>query len=155
MTPLLTEWKKGTGKRDASQFPDFSDDLKWDTWQREFRAQARTQGVPYMRYLLEPNQPQKGTQEWEVFKEKQAFMFSVFAKVLKTEYGLTLVRDHQDTYDGEGNAQKIYALLVDYYESSTAAKSRRNDILTYIHTVPYTRTARKSLRSILIKLVNT
>jgi hypothetical protein len=130
MTPLLTEWKKGA-KRDASQFPDFSDDLKWDTWQREFRAQARTQGV---HEILEPNQPQKGTQEWEVFKEKQAFMFSVFAKVLKTEYGLTLVRDHQDTYDGEGNAQKIYALLVDYYESSTAAKSRRNDILTYIHT---------------------
>ena len=128
--PLLAEWKKGS-RRDVTQFPAFSDDLKWDTWQREFRAQARAQGV---HAILDATQPVKGTPEWDVFSEQQAYMYAVFAKVLQTEYGLTLVRDHQTSYHGGGDAQQIFADLTTYYETSTAAVSRRNDILTYIHT---------------------
>ena len=83
--------------------------------------------------MLEPTFAPSSTGEAEIFGEKQKFVYAMFEKVLLTDKGQALVRNHSFTFD----AQKIYAELCVYAQSSTGATMEASNLLTYITSTRY------------------
>ena len=112
-------------KRDASLFTTFKDSKFWDNWRRNTLATARVQDVDEIfdhQYMPWTNDDK------DLFAEKQKFMYSVFTKVLLTDYGKRYVREHEVDFD----AQKVYEKLSTFCTDSTVARVNASDLLSYI-----------------------
>ena len=115
----LNNFKKGT-KRDASVYPIFKNDKYYDTFQRSFLANLKTQGLYD---VADPDHdPESGDiYEQELFKGKQSFVYSVLVTSLQTEKGRELVKEF------EGDARSIILKLHHYHTKSNVAQ---HDIIT-------------------------
>lgn len=127
VTKLTTSFKKGI-KRDASLFKSFKDDKYWDTWRRHTLAQARAQDVAD---VLNESYVPVGTEEADLFEEKQKYMHSMFDTVLLTDKGKAIVREHEDDFD----AQTVYKKLKEYCIKSTKASLEASKLLSYVTSV--------------------
>ena len=122
----LRDFLKGT-KRDMTLFPILKDAAKWDSFEREFEAVARSQNL---QKVLDENYVPTTVDESELFEEMNAYLYAVFVKNLKIDDGQALVRTHQK----DKNAQAIYTELKTKMTSSTTAEISSDDLLEYILT---------------------
>jgi hypothetical protein len=120
----LDEWKKGV-KRDMTLYPTLKHDHQFDTWNRETKAVADTQGLSN---VLDPKYTPTGIDTIALFKEQKTFMFAVFNKILLTDQGKKIVRAHEI----DSNAQVIYEELRDYSLESTRSSLDASKLLTHI-----------------------
>jgi hypothetical protein len=72
-------------------------------------------------------------EEQDLWQEKQRFVYSVFDLTLKTDYGKTLVRQHQSTYD----AQRIWTNFEKYMNTSTKAQKASSELLSWLTSSKY------------------
>ena len=93
------EFKRGI-RRDTNAFSVLKDVKHFDEWNRSTIAQARSQGLGD---ILNPTfKPEEtDTDAVDLFREKQAFMYSVFHKTLLTDTGRELVRHHEKKFDAQ------------------------------------------------------
>lgn len=115
-------------KRDSNLFPTLKDERFNDTWHRSFANQARAQGVSE---ILDASFVPTGTEQVELFREKQMYMYAVLESKVITDKGKAIVR----RYEESGNAQKVYAELVEHHLRSTKAMIESSTILSYITSV--------------------
>jgi hypothetical protein len=121
----LNEWKKGV-KRDMTLYLSLKHDHQSDTWNRETKAVADTQGLSN---VLDPKYAPTAIGGIALFKEEKIFMFAVFNKILLTDQGKKIVRAHED----ESDAQAIYKELRDYLlESIRSSLDGASKLLTHI-----------------------
>ena len=125
----LSDFRRGV-RRDPGSYIQLKEDKQWDSWQRSTIAQARAQDLSD---VLDPAFIPPTGAESELFAEKQKFVYAVFEKVLMTDKGKALVRNHSSNFD----AQKIYADLCSYSQSSTGATMEASNLLTYITSTRY------------------
>ena len=69
---------KGT-KRDMTLFPILKDAAKWDSFEREFEAVARSQNL---QNVLDDNYTPTTLDESKLFEEMNAYLYAVFVKNL-------------------------------------------------------------------------
>ena len=126
----VQSFRKGI-KRDPTQFPTLSKDTQWDAYHRELLSTARAQGVEL---VCDPKfVPRTGPDDQELFAEHQKYMYAVFVKTLKTDYGKTVVRSYEKTFD----AQSVHRDITEHYTQSTAAQMDSSDILSYLTTAKW------------------
>jgi len=120
------EYFKRSIKRDATIYPTLREDLGWDNWNRNVLTLARTHNViEVFDSTYKPND----SLESELFKQKQAFVYSVFVRTVLTDMGKTIVRQYEQSYD----AQQVYKELVDYAKRSTAANINIDNIVQQLY----------------------
>jgi hypothetical protein len=85
-------------------YPLLKHDHQFDTWNRETKAVADTQGLSN---VLDPKYKPTAIDTITLFKEQKIFMFAVFNKILLTDQGKKIVRAHEIN----SNAQVIYEEL--------------------------------------------
>jgi hypothetical protein len=73
--------------------------------------------------------------EQALWNKKQQFVYSVFDLTLKPDYGKTLGRKYQDTFD----AHMIWQTLLKYIKSSTKAHLTASDLLAWLTSSKYDR----------------
>jgi hypothetical protein len=132
-------------KKDRSQYEVIKDDRQFDNWQRSFLAVARTHKLEEIfdeNYTPDGNKPE----EFQLWQEKQRFVYSVFDLTLKTDYGKTLVRKYQHTFD----AQKIWVDFVKYMRSSTKAQMAASELLSWLTSSRFDRNWRGTSRSYIL-----
>ncbi len=123
---LLSDFKKGI-KRDASLFNVLKDPKQWDSWHQSTLAQARAQDVSdVLNSSFKPT-----TEDQDLFKAKQKYMYAVFERVLQTDKGKALVRSYETTAD----AQKIFKELCEDALWSTQSSINSSRLLSYITSV--------------------
>jgi len=130
----VSTWMKGV-KRDASAFQDLSKDYQYDQWRRSTLATAHAQQVHLV--FNDTYIPAPGSEEEEVFRLMNDFVYSVFANTLKTLKGAEIVKSHEADRD----AQTVYAKLAKHYTESTAATGRATELFKKItaNTIPESR----------------
>jgi type II secretory pathway pseudopilin PulG len=106
-------------------YPLLKHDHQFDTWNRETKAVANTQGISN---VLDPKYAPTAIDTIALFKEQKIFMFAVFNKILLTDQGKKIVRAHEL----DSNAQVIYEELRDYSLESTRSSLDASKLLTHI-----------------------
>jgi hypothetical protein len=117
----LDDWKKGV-KQDMTLYPSLKHDHQFDTWNRETKAVADTQG------LSNVLNPKYAPTTINGIKEQKIFMFAVFDKILLTDQGKKIVRAHEV----DSNAQVIYEELRNYSLEATQSSLDASKLLTHI-----------------------
>jgi capsule polysaccharide modification protein KpsS len=120
----LNDWKKGV-KRDMTLYLSLKHDHQFDTWNRETKAVANTQGLSN---VLDPKYAPTAIDGITLFKEQKCFMFAVFNKILLTDQGKKIVRAHEV----DSNDQAIYERLRNYSLESTQSSLDASKLLTHI-----------------------
>lgn len=100
-------------KRDQSLFPVLKQERDWDDWQRRTRIQAVAQGVEDVLNMYYKPDPADAA----LFLEQSKYMMAVFSSTLQTDFGKSLLRKYEGTYD----AQSLFGELERHTLSSTAA----------------------------------
>jgi hypothetical protein len=106
-------------------YPLLKQDHQFDTWNREMKAVADTQGLSN---VLNPKYAPTTIDTIALFKEQKIFMFAVFNKILLTDQGKKIVRAHELG----SNAQAIYEELRDYSLESTRSSLDASKLLTHL-----------------------
>ena len=75
----------------------------------------------------------KISDEKDLFAKKQTYMFAVFTDQLQTDYGRTLIQEHQDYSD----AQAVYRKLQKHALKSTKAAIKSSYLLAYLTTAKF------------------
>jgi Reverse transcriptase (RNA-dependent DNA polymerase) len=115
-------------KRDPSLFPTLKDEKYNDSWHRSFETQARAQDVYN---VLNPNYKPMTQEEMDLFVEQQKYVYAVLESKVLTDFGKSLVRDHEQDF----NAQLVYKKLQAHHLKSTKALIESSTILSYITSV--------------------
>jgi hypothetical protein len=115
-------------KRDQSLFPTLQDEHFNDSWHRSFVNQARAQGPSDV--LVATFTP-TGTEQIELFREQQLYMYAILEAKVLTDAGKAIVRHHETT----SNAQQVYTELTEHHLRSTKAMIDSSAILSYITSV--------------------
>ena len=66
-----------------------------------------------------------------MFQEKKKYVYAVFERIVQTDAGKDIVRQHENDYD----AQKVYEELEAHHFSSTKAKMSQSDTLKHLTTL--------------------
>jgi len=85
-------------KRDITHYEEFKRNDQWDEWSRPFIAMINMHGCKNVinpRYVAGTNDAQ------ELFDSQQEFVHTIFIKVLKTDYGRSLVRRYEISKDSQ------------------------------------------------------
>ena len=101
-------------KRGIEAYPRLRDDKFWLSFHRSLVAVAATHALSEVlntKYIPTANNK-------ENFKLKCQYMYSVFVNILLTTKSRTVVRNHQETLDGQG----VYRDLVKAYADGTSAR---------------------------------
>jgi Reverse transcriptase (RNA-dependent DNA polymerase) len=112
-------------KRDPSLFLSLKDEKYNDNWHRSFETQARAQDV---HNVLNPNYKPVTQEEMDLFIEQQKYVYAVLESKVLTDFGKSLVRDHEHDFD----AQAVYMKLKAHHLKSTKAMIESSTILAYI-----------------------
>jgi hypothetical protein len=112
-------------KRDPTLFAVMKTDSQYDTWLRQTKSQANTQGL---RNVINGNYNPSTQEEIEVFQCQQEYMYSVFLLTMQTDFGKRLVRQHENTQD----AQTIFSEYVKYYSDSIKAELESTKVYEYL-----------------------
>ena len=138
----VKEFKKGN-KRDASAYDVLKSEWQMDAWKCATIATADlhdTANVLKSTYVPSTNMDK------EMFKEQKKFMYNVFNKTLKTDYGKFLVNEHSDDRD----SQEIWKKLMDHASKSTKAAIDSIELLEYITSTRYDRSFKGSAHSYIL-----
>ena len=115
-------------KRDPSLFPQLKDEKYNDNWHRTFETQARAQDV---HNVVNPNYKPMTQEEMDLFVEQQKYVYAVLESKVLTDFGKSLVRDHELDFD----AQSVYKKLRAHHLKSTKAMIESSSLLSYITSV--------------------
>ena len=77
----VQQFTKGI-KKDIKSFPKLKDSKQWDSWYLSIKAHARIQDLSE---VLNPRYTPMGESNRLLFREKNTFMYAVFAEVLFTD----------------------------------------------------------------------
>ena len=117
-------------KKDPGAYPVLKVDHDYDDWRRMTHALAKTHDVED---IFNPNYSPGDPDDTKLFEAKQAYIYTVLVRVLQTDKGKSLVRDHEN----DSNAQKILKELAEYHEKSTKSDLDGHDRLSYIMTCTF------------------
>ena len=97
---------KKAAKRDITAFDILKDEKYYDVFHRSFKATSMTQGLSD---VCDPNfKPKRGDpHEQQLFTETQNFVYAILLKMLQTDHGRALVREHEHDKDAQ---QILYEL---------------------------------------------
>jgi hypothetical protein len=112
-------------KRSPNDYNKFKDDSRWKQFHRHLKAMANSHGLIN---ILTPTYVPLTNDEIELFEAQQKFMYSVFEQCLLTPKSKRIVQIHEPT----GNAQKMYAGLVEVYEEDLSTSLTASDLRTAI-----------------------
>jgi hypothetical protein len=93
-------FKRGI-KRDFNAFPTLKDNKHNDQWHSTFTNMARPQDLSD---VLNPQYVPPTTAAYDLFWEKQKFLYAVLKAKVETAKGKSIIRQYENTYD----AQKAY-----------------------------------------------
>jgi len=127
---LVDSFRKSI-KKDRKDFPDLTNDHKWETFKQKLFVSTQTQRVED---ILDPVFLADDMEGQLLFEEKAKFMASVFEKVLQTTKSKMVLRKHRMT----GDAQALYAELVRTYEDPLTKELTRKELKDKLeaHTIP-------------------
>ena len=114
-------------KKDTTQYPMLKQDNGFDDWYRLTLSLAHTHDIYD---VFNENYVPVTTEEIELFKLKQQFVYSILVRCLMTDKGKSLVRDYEKDHD----AQKVIKELVEHHRKSTKSDLESTDRLEYIMT---------------------
>jgi hypothetical protein len=117
-------FKRGI-KRDPSVYPTLKDELWNDNWHRSFANQARAQDLSD---ILNAAHVPTTSAEYDLFWEKQKYLYAVLESKVETAKGKAIIRKHENNFD----AQKAYEELQNHHLTSTKASLNSVKILGYI-----------------------
>jgi hypothetical protein len=123
---LVSEFNRGI-RRDASTYPTLKDQRHWNGWNRAVISQARAHDVSEVfdpTFVPDVNDPVAQ----ELFQQKQNFVYAVLNKTVQTDQGQQYVREHEH----DVNAQMVYAKLLKYASTSTAAELAKDALVSYL-----------------------
>jgi hypothetical protein len=115
-------------KRDFNAFPILKDEKNNDQWHRTFIDMAQSQDLSD---VLNPKQVPLTTAAYNVFWEKQKFLYAVLEAKVETAKGKSIIRAYKSSYD----AQKAYEKLEQHHLTSNSAMFAANKIMEYLTTV--------------------
>ena len=110
----VSEFKKGI-KRDISSYPVLKDNRFFDKFELEFTTIAKAHDVIE---VFTPSYKPSGNDEKALFKEKLKFGMSVLVTCIKTDVGISFVREHQR----DGDAQQCWSKIYNEARTSTRAE---------------------------------
>jgi hypothetical protein len=131
-------------KKDCNQYDVLKDDRQFDNWKRSFLAVARTHELDEV--FDETYIPGTSPDEQALYWKKQKFVYSVFDLTLKTDYGKTLVRKYQDTFD----SHKIWIGFCKYIKTSTKAQIAPSELLSWLTSRKYDNNWKGNTRSYIL-----
>ena len=108
----VNNFKKGT-KHDATAYPTLKDMRLYNKFILEFTALARAHDV---HQVLDTDYTPSTPTEVDLFAEKQAFVYAVLVKSLKTDITMSFVREHTK----DGDAQAVFRKLKKEADVSTS-----------------------------------
>jgi hypothetical protein len=130
-------------KRDVTQYQEFTDDKKWLLWKRHLKAMAPIHGLDC---ILDPDFKPENEAEKELFKQQQAFAFSIFSRCLKTSKSLKFLRDFEHSHD----AHKLFHALVEAYEGGVTQELHEETVRDQLQKLQLNSTWNKTLESFLV-----
>ena len=140
------DFDKG-GRRSVSDYSTFSNKEQWSKWNRQLVGQVldhKCECVLNPNYAPDPND----SDEVSLFDSQQRFMFSVFTKTLTEPKAQDILRKYsnprQPTF---GDAQSVYADLVDHFEGGAVGRVSVNSLETKLTTIRLNKTWTKSVSS--------
>jgi glucose-6-phosphate 1-dehydrogenase len=89
---------------------------------------ARAQGLSD---VLNPKHVPQTTTAYDLFREKQKFLYAVLEAKVETVKGKSIIRQYESTYD----AKKAYKRLEEHHLTSNTAMFVANKIMEYLTTV--------------------
>ena len=143
----LMSFKKSI-KRDITVYPILKDERKFDTFETEFLAMARTHDIEE---VFDPTYTPSNLDDTYLFKEKQNFAYAILLRSIQTDKGRTAVRDQRKTYD----AQKAWAQIIKDQRDGTAADITVSSLQEILHTTKITETWRGTATGFLLYWKNT
>jgi hypothetical protein len=108
-------------KRSIDDYVKLKDDNRWKQWHRSLKATARNHGLGN---ILDPTYVPNNTDDIELFKCQNTFMYSVFEQCLNTTKGRHVVQLFETT----ANAQAVYAGLLKAYEETLTTNLAATDL---------------------------
>ena len=112
-------------KRDESTFPKFKDEKQWNEWYNNTKAQSRSQ---FEDEILDINYTPESIDDMHLLDLKKRCMYLVFVKILFTDEGKSLVRQHEGDY----NVHAIHKELLENMITLSKASGVSYTITTYI-----------------------
>jgi hypothetical protein len=110
-------------KQDFNAFPTLKYEKHNDQWHHMFTNMARD--------VLNPQYVPQTTAVYDLFWEKQKFLYAVLEAKVKTAKGKSIIRQYENTYD----AKKAYEKLEEHHLTSNTAMFAANKIMEYLTTV--------------------
>jgi hypothetical protein len=104
------------------------DEKNNDQWHHTFTNMARAQDLSD---VLNPKYVPQTTTAYDLFWEKQKFLYAVLEAKVETAKGTSIIRQYKSTYD----AQKAYKRLEEHHLTSNTAMFAANKIMEYLTTV--------------------
>ena len=141
-----SDFDKG-GRRSIQDYSTFSNKEQWSKWSRQLIGQAYDHKCEV---ILNPDHvPDPNDQDAvALFDSQQRFMFSVFTKHLTEPKAQDILRKYSNPKSSNfGDAQSIYAELVDHYEGGATGRVSVNSIETKLTTIRLNKTWTKSVSS--------
>jgi hypothetical protein len=81
--------------------------------------------------VLNPKYVPQTTPTYDLFWEKQKFLYAVLEGKVETAKGKSIIRQYESTYD----AQKAYKKLEEHHLTSNTAMFAANKIMEYLTTI--------------------
>ena len=116
-----SDFDKGS-RRSVQDYTTFSNKEQWSKWSRQLIGQAydhKCENILDATFVPDPNDADAVA----LFDSQQRFMFSVFSKALTEPKAQDILRKYTNPKSADfGDAQSIYADLVDYYEGGAQGR---------------------------------
>jgi hypothetical protein len=115
-------------KRDFNAIPTLKDEKNKDQWHCTFTNMARAQDLSD---VLNPKYVPQTTTAYDLFWEKQKFLYAVLEAKVETVKGKSIIRQYKSMYD----AQKAYKRLEEHHLRPNTTMFAANKIMEYHTTV--------------------
>jgi len=133
-TAPAEDFQRGV-KRDIAHYEESGRDDQWDEWSRTFIATINTHGC---KDVIDPKYVAATSDAQGLFDSQQEFVYTIFIKVLKTDYGRPLVRRHEIKRD----SQRIWESLKLYCADSMVSIHRAQQLMKKINSFRIPETGR-------------
>jgi Reverse transcriptase (RNA-dependent DNA polymerase) len=117
-------------KKDKDHYNEFKDEKHWDNFRRSVETTADTHGTSDIlngTFVPDPTD----LNAVALFQSKQRFMYSVWESKIKTDMGMSFVRNHETDRD----AQAVWRELSAHQTTSTTGSILRQDLMAHLSTV--------------------
>ena len=114
-------------KKDKFQYDKLTDEAHMEKWFGTLNSQAILHGCEN---VLDPKYAPRNTEELKLFTAQNNFMYTVFDYTIQIDKG----REFITRYRSDRDAQKIYAAMLQYRTTSTAAEINKTKIFDHLST---------------------